>query len=342
MSNIQRKQVLGFANIKVVGIGGGGGNAINRMINSGLEGIEFISINTDSQALSISQADKKLQIGEKLTKGLGAGGNPLFGQKAAEESRTELLSALEGADMVFLTCGMGGGTGTGGIQILAEVAKEIGALTVGVVTRPFSFEGKRRNKQAEEGITSIKEKVDSLIIIPNDRLLTMVKKETNMQEAFMLADDILRQGVQGICDIINIAGLINVDFADVKNIMTNSGFALMGIGRASGDGRAVEAAKMAINSPLLENTIQGANAIILNITGGNNLSLSEVTEAANLIKEVLTNESVNTIFGAVIDENLGNEIVVTVIATGSELGGIKKVPISDYSHFQIKDYGRGF
>lgn len=321
MADTDKKLLSAVADIKVVGVGGGGGNAINRMIGSGLEGVEFISINTDSQALSNSQADKKLQIGEKVTRGLGAGGNPVVGQKAAEESRNELASALEGADMVFITAGMGGGTGTGGAPIVAEVAREVGALTVGVVTRPFAFEGAKRGKQAEEGINNIKEKVDSLIIIPNDRLLTMVKRDTSMQEAFKVVDDVLRQGVQGISDIINIAGLINVDFADVKNVMSNSGSALMGIGRASGEGRAVEAARAAIESPLLENTIEGASGIIFNVTGGSDLSLIEVNEAAEVIRNVLNHDEENTIFGAVVDDRLQGEIVITVIATGFELGG---------------------
>lgn len=320
-----RRNISAVANIKVVGIGGGGGNAINRMVNSGLNGVEFISINTDSQALSTSQADKKLQIGEKLTKGLGAGGNPVVGQKSAEESRNEIASALEDADMVFITTGMGGGTGTGAASIVAEIAREIGALTIGVVTKPFRFEGLKRAKQAEEGILNIKEKLDSLIVIPNQRLLTMVKKDTPMHESFKIADDVLRQGVQGISDIINISGLINVDFADVKTIMANSGSAIMGIGRASGENRAIEAAKNAIESPLLENTIEGATGLIINITGGSDLSLIEVDEATNIIKEALNHEDENTIFGAVIDESIEGEIIITVIATGFELGGIKKI-----------------
>lgn len=316
----ETKRKIGVADIKVIGVGGGGNNAINRMIGGGLEGVEFISINTDSQALLSSQADKKLQIGEKLTKGLGAGGDPKVGQKAAEESRNEIAAALEGADMVFITAGMGGGTGTGGAPIVAEVAKELGALTVGVVTRPFSFEGSRRARQAEEGIMNIREKVDSLIIIPNSRLLTMVKKETSMQEAFKVADEVLRQGVQGISDIINIPGMINVDFADVKTIMSSSGSAIMGIGRASGEGRAVAAARAAIESPLLENTIEGATGIIINVTGGTDLSLTEVDEASSSIKSVLNHDDENTIFGAVIDEKMQGEIMITVIATGFELG----------------------
>lgn len=317
---VENKRKIGVADIKVIGVGGGGGNAINRMIGGGLEGVEFISLNTDSQALISSQADKKLQIGEKLTKGLGAGGDPKIGQKAAEESRNEIASALEGADMVFITAGMGGGTGTGGAAVVAEVAKELGALTVGVVTRPFSFEGSRRARQAEEGIMNIREKVDSLIIIPNSRLLTMVKKETTMQEAFKVADEVLRQGVQGISDIINVPGMINVDFADVKTIMSSSGSAIMGIGRASGEGRAVEAARAAIESPLLENTIEGATGIIINVTGGTDLSLIEVDEALTAIKSVLNHDDENTIFGAVTDERMQGEIMITVIATGFELG----------------------
>lgn len=320
-----KRNILALADIKVVGIGGGGGNAINRMIDAGLEAVEFISINTDSQALSKSQADKKLQIGEKLTKGLGAGGNPIIGQKSAEESKVEIAAALEGADMVFITTGMGGGTGTGATSIIAEIAKELGALTVGVVTKPFNFEGLKRRTQAEEGIKIIKEKVDSLIVIPNQRLLTMVKKETTIQKSFQIADEILRQGVQGISDIINISGLINVDFADVKTIMSNSGSAIMGIGRSSGENRAIEAARIAIESPLLENTIEGATGLIINITGGNDLSLIEVDEATNIIKDALNHEDENTIFGAVIDENIQSEIIVTVIATGFDLGGIKKI-----------------
>ncbi|MEK7434228.1 MAG: cell division protein FtsZ [Cyanobacteriota bacterium] len=317
----EKKSLAEGAVIKVIGVGGGGGNAINRMIGSGFDGVEFISINTDSQALITSKADRKLQIGEKLTKGLGAGGNPVVGQKAAEESRNEIAAALEGADMVFITAGMGGGTGTGAAAIVAEVAREIGALTVGVTTKPFSFEGGKRSKQAEVGISSIREKVDSLIMIPNDRLLSMVSRDTSVQDAFKVVDDVLRQGVQGISDIINIPGLINVDFADVKAIMANSGSAIMGIGRASGDKRALDAARMAIESPLLENTIEGATGLIINITGGKDLSLIEVNEAASVIRENLNNDEENTIFGAVIDETLEGEVIVTVIATGFQLGG---------------------
>jgi len=315
------------AKIKVVGIGGGGGNAINRMINSGLTGVEFIAINTDAQALSNSSAEKKIQIGEKLTRGLGAGGNPIIGQKAAEESKNEIAANLEGADMVFITAGMGGGTGTGGAPIVAEVAREVGALTVGVVTKPFTFEGSKRKKQAEEGISNIKEKVDSLIVIPNDRLFSMVDRNTPMQEAFKIVDDVLRQGVQGISDIINVPGLINVDFADVKAIMTNSGSALMGIGRSSGEGRAIEAARAAIQSPLLEANVSGAKGIIFNITGGDDISLIEINEAAEIIRHLANTEEDNIIFGAVTNEKLKGEIIITVIATGFEVQK-KSVPLS--------------
>ncbi|MFP5502363.1 MAG: cell division protein FtsZ [Candidatus Sericytochromatia bacterium] len=304
-----------IADIKVIGVGGGGSNAVNRMIEGGLTGVEFWAINTDSQALALSQAEHRLQVGQKLTRGLGAGGNPSIGQKAAEESRDDLIAALDGADMVFITAGMGGGTGTGAAAVVAEVAKEIGALTVGVVTRPFTFEGRRRALQAEAGIAAIREKVDTLIIIPNDKLLQVVDKRTSMQEAFHIADDVLRQGVQGISDIITIAGLINVDFADVKSVMTTAGSALMGIGSASGEGRAVEAARMAISSPLLEASINGACGVIFNVTGGSDLTLHEVNDAAEVIYDAVDSEA-NIIFGAVVDEKLQGEVRITVIATG--------------------------
>ncbi len=257
-----------FADIKVIGVGGGGGNAVNRMIQADLKGVHFIAVNTDAQALNLSLAEHKMQIGSKLTKGLGAGADPEIGKKAAEESRDELMQALRGADMVFVTAGMGGGTGTGGAPVVAEVAKEVGALTVGVVTRPFTFEGKKRANQAEQGIQELKSKVDTLITIPNDRLLQVVDKSTSINEAFRIADDVLRQGVQGISDLIAVPGLINLDFADVKTIMSNTGTALMGIGSAQGDNRAAEAAKIAISSPLLETSIEGAKGVLLNITGG--------------------------------------------------------------------------
>jgi cell division protein FtsZ len=306
-----------FAQIKVIGCGGGGSNAVNRMIDGGVKGVEFITVNTDAQALHLSGADSKLQIGEKLTRGLGAGANPEVGKKAAEESRELVENALRGSDMVFVTAGMGGGTGTGAAPVIAEIAKELGALTVGVVTRPFSFEGRKRSMQAEAGIAALKEKVDTLIVIPNDRLLEIVDKNTPMLEAFREADNILRQAVQGISDLIATPGLINLDFADVKTIMTERGSALMGIGVASGENRAAEAARRAISSPLLETSIEGARGVIMNITGGNNLSLYEVNEAADIVSSA-ADLDVNMIFGAVINEDLKNEIVVTVIATGFE------------------------
>lgn len=304
-----------FAAIKVIGVGGGGNNAVNRMIAAGLNGVEFISVNTDAQALMHSQAPYRIQIGEKLTKGLGAGANPEIGEKAAQESREEIIKALRGADMVFVTAGMGGGTGTGAAPIVAECAKEVGALTVGVVTKPFSFEGRRRQGQAETGAAKLKEKVDTLITIPNDRLLQVADKRTSMMDAFRIADDVLRQGVQGISDLIAVPGLINLDFADVKTIMTDTGSALMGIGYGSGDNRAVSAAEAAIKSPLLETSIEGARGVLLNITGGPSLGLLEVNEAAAIISDAVDPEA-NIIFGAVIDEAFQDEVRVTVIATG--------------------------
>ncbi|EJL31045.1 cell division protein FtsZ [Brevibacillus sp. BC25] len=306
-----------FARIKVIGCGGGGSNAVNRMIAGGLKGVEFITLNTDAQALQLSSADIKLQIGEKLTRGLGAGANPEIGKKAAEESRDLIENALRGADMVFVTAGMGGGTGTGAAPVVAEIAKEMGALTVGVVTRPFSFEGRRRSQHGEIGIAALKEKVDTLIVIPNDRLLEIVDKNTPMLEAFREVDNVLRQGVQGISDLIAVPGLINLDFADVKTIMTERGSALMGIGVSSGENRAAEAARRAISSPLLETSIDGARGVLMNITGGTNLSLYEVNEAADIVSSA-SDPDVNMIFGAVINEDLKNELVVTVIATGFE------------------------
>ncbi len=304
-----------FAAIKVIGVGGGGNNAVNRMIAAGLSGVEFISVNTDAQALMHSHAPYRIQIGEKLTKGLGAGANPEIGEKAAQESREEIIKALRGADMVFVTAGMGGGTGTGAAPIVAECAKEVGALTVGVVTKPFSFEGRRRQGQAELGTAKLKEKVDTLITIPNDRLLQVADKRTSMIDAFRIADDVLRQGVQGISDLIAVPGLINLDFADVKTIMTDTGSALMGIGYGSGDNRAVTAAEAAIKSPLLETSIEGARGVLLNITGGSSLGLLEVNEAAAIISDAVDPEA-NIIFGAVIDESFQDEVRVTVIATG--------------------------
>lgn len=304
-----------LAKIKVVGVGGGGNNAVNRMITAGLQGVDFIAVNCDAQALLLSKAQNRIQIGEKLTKGLGAGANPEIGQKAAEESREALIEELKGADMVFVTAGMGGGTGTGAAPIVAECAREAGALTVGVVTKPFSFEGKRRMNQAEAGIVNLKDRVDTLITIPNDRLLQVIDRRTSMMDAFRIADDVLRQGVQGISDLISVPGLINADFADVKTIMSDAGSALMGIGTAKGDNGAVAAAEAAIKSPLLEASINGARGVLFNITGGKDLSLFDVTEASNKITEAVDPDA-NIIFGAVIDENLDDEIRVTVIATG--------------------------
>ncbi|GBF34443.1 cell division protein FtsZ [Desulfocucumis palustris] len=304
-----------LANIKVIGVGGGGNNAVNRMIIAGLKGVEFISVNTDAQALQLSQTNTKIQIGAKLTKGLGAGANPDIGQKAAEESRDDIIQALKGADMVFVTAGMGGGTGTGAAPVVAEVAKEMGALTVGVVTKPFTFEGRKRLTQADAGIQNLKAKVDTLITIPNDRLLQVIDKHTSIMEAFRIADDVLRQGVQGISDLIAVPGLINLDFADVKTIMKETGSALMGIGSASGENRATEAARLAISSPLLETSIEGARGVLLNITGGSSLGLFEVNEAAEIISQAADPEA-NIIFGAVIDERMEDEVRVTVIATG--------------------------
>lgn len=306
-----------FANIKVVGIGGGGNNAINRMIEAGLRGVEFIALNTDGQALLMSNANHRLKIGEKLTRGLGAGSNPEIGQKAAEESREQIKELLTGADMVFITAGMGGGTGTGGAPIVAEVAKEVAALTVGVVTKPFTFEGKRRQKQAEMGIENLKSRVDTLITIPNDRLLQVAEKKTSMLDAFRMADEVLLHGVQGISNLITVPGLINLDFADVRTIMTDAGSALMGIGRGTGENRAAKAAELAISSPLLEASIEGAKGILLNITGSSNLGLFEVNEAAEIVSEAADAEA-NIIFGAVIDDSLQDEVLVTVIATGFE------------------------
>lgn len=304
-----------LALIKVIGVGGGGNNAVNRMIEHGVDGVEFIAVNTDAQALNLSTAEVKLQIGTKLTRGLGAGANPEVGKKAADESKEQIEEALRGADMVFVTAGMGGGTGTGAAPVIAQIAKDLGALTVGVVTRPFTFEGRKRQSQAIGGITAMKESVDTLIVIPNDKLLEIVDKNTPMLEAFREADNVLRQGVQGISDLIAVPGLINLDFADVKTIMSNKGSALMGIGVSTGENRAAEAAKKAISSPLLETSIDGAKGVLMNITGGSNLSLFEVQEAADIVASA-SDEDVNMIFGSVINDNLKDEIIVTVIATG--------------------------
>jgi cell division protein FtsZ len=304
-----------LAVIKVVGVGGGGTNAVNRMVDAGLRGVEFIAVNTDAQALLMCDADVKIHIGSKITRGLGAGADPGIGEQAAVESRDELREALKGADMVFVTAGKGGGTGTGAGPVIAEIARELGALTVGVVTRPFSFEGRVRAGQAEGGIAKLRSEVDTLIIIPNDRLLQVVEKRTSIVDAFRIADDVLRQGVQGITDLITVPGLINLDFADVRTIMTQAGSALMGIGNASGENRAAEAARHAISSPLLEASVEGASGILMNITGGPDLGLFEVNEAAEIIGSA-SDQDANIIFGAVIDEGMGDQVRVTVIATG--------------------------
>ena len=307
----------GTATIKVIGVGGAGNNAVNRMIEAGIRNVEFIAVNTDRQTLNESKASSKIQIGEKLTRGLGAGANPDIGSQAAEESRAEIAEVLKGADMVFVTAGMGGGTGTGAAPIVAATAKELGILTIGVVTKPFTFEGKKRLAQAERGIASLKGKVDTLVVIPNDKLLQVIDRKTSMVEAFRMADDVLRQGVQGISDLISIPGVINLDFADVKTIMINQGMAHMGIGVASGENRAEDAAKQAIQSPLLETSIEGARGIIINITGGSDMGLHEANTAAELVQRSADPEA-NIIFGTVIDDSMGDEIQITVIATGFE------------------------
>jgi cell division protein FtsZ len=304
-----------LAVIKVAGVGGGGTNAVNRMVDAGLAGVEFIAVNTDAQALLMTDADVKIQIGAEATRGLGAGADPEIGFAAAQESRDELKEALKGADMVFITAGEGGGTGTGGAPIVAELGQEIGALTVGVVTRPFAFEGRKRAEQAERGIDQLRDRVDTLIVIENDRLLQVVERQTSVVDAFRMADDILRQGVQGITDLITEPGLVNLDFADVRTIMRDAGSALMGIGRASGENRAAEAARIAVSSPLLEASIEGATGILLNVTGGSDIGLFEVNEAAEVVTGA-ADQNANVIFGAVIDDSIGDEVQVTVIATG--------------------------
>ncbi len=306
-----------LAVIKVVGVGGGGTNAVNRMIDAGLKGVEFIAINTDAQALAMAEADHKIHIGHEITRGLGAGANPEVGIRAAEESRDEIRNALQGADMVFVTAGKGGGTGTGAAPVVAEIAKEIGALTIGVVTKPFSFEGRKRNAQADDGIEKLKEKVDSLIIIPNDRLLKISEKRIPVTEAFKVADDVLCNGVQGITDLITVPGLINLDFADVKTIMSDSGSALMGIGANTGENRAREAAEKAMASPLLEASIDGAKGVLINVSGGSDMGLFEVNEAAEVVSKA-AHPDANIIFGAVVDDSLSDQMKVTVIATGFE------------------------
>ena len=325
-----------LAVIKVVGVGGGGCNAVNRMIDVGLKGVEFIAINTDAQALLMSDADVKLDIGRELTRGLGAGSDPDVGRQAAEEHRQEIEEVLKGADMVFITAGKGGGTGTGGAPIVAEIAKNLGALTIGIVTRPFSFEGRRRSVQAEQGIMNLKEKLDTLIIIPNDRLLQVCDETTSVLEAFQMADEVLLQGVQGITDLITTPGLINLDFADVRTIMTNAGSSLMGIGTARGENRAVEAARNAISSPLLEASIEGARGVLLNISGGSDLGLFEVHEAADIISKA-AHPDANIIFGAVVDDQLGDEVRVTVVASGFDRWQPAEEPAAAPQQYEIED-----
>ena len=317
-----RAQSEPFARIKVVGVGGGGCNAVNRMISEGVQGIEFIAVNTDAQALVLSKAQTKIRIGDKTTGGLGAGGDPEVGRKSAEESSEELYETLKGSDMVFVTAGMGGGTGTGAAAVVAQIAHEIGALTIGVVTRPFTFEGSKRLQNCEQGIARLKEQADTLIVIPNDRLLQIVDRKAGLQESLKTADDVLRQGVQGISELITIPGLINLDFADVRTIMSEGGAALMAVGCATGDDRAQKAAEQAISSQLLDITIDGARGILFNITGGPSLTLMEVNQAAAIIKET-AHPDVNLIFGAVIDPNMGDDLRITVIATGFDQAGIK-------------------
>jgi len=318
-----KNQPESFASIKVVGVGGGGCNAVDRMIAEGLQGVEFVAVNTDAQALMLSKAQIRVRIGDKLTRGLGSGGDPEIGKKAAEESAEELYNVLKGSDMVFVTAGIGGGTGTGAAPIISQISREVGALTIGVVTRPFTFEGAKRQKSAEVGIANLKEKADTLIVIPNDRLLQIVDKRASLQDAFRVADDVLRQGIQGISELITVPGLINLDFADVRTIMSEGGAALMAVGRSSGDDRAREAAEQAISSELLDITIDGARGILFNVTGGPDLTLFEVNQAAAIIKET-AHPDVNLIFGAVIDPNLDDEIRVTVIATGFEHIGLPR------------------
>ncbi len=322
-----------LALIRVVGVGGGGTNAVNRMVDAGLSGVEFIAVNTDAQALMVCDADVKIHIGSAATRGLGAGADPVVGLAAAPESRDELKEALKGADMIFITAGEGGGTGTGAAPVVAELGRELGALTVGVVTKPFNFEGRKRAQQAEQGIENLRDRLETLIVIENDRLLQVVEKQTSVVDAFRMADDVLRQGVQGITDLITVPGLVNLDFADVRTIMREAGSALMGIGAASGDNRAAEAARSAVSSPLLESSIEGATGILLNITGGPDIGLFEVNEAAEVVTSA-ADPNANIIFGAVIDEAMGDEVRVTVIATGfgggrrRRRGSLEAAPVS--------------
>jgi len=331
MDTNQATQTESFARIKVVGVGGAGCNAVNRMIAEGIQGIEFIAVNTDGQDLLQSNAKTRVRIGDKLTRGLGAGGQPEIGRKAAEESSEELLAVLEGSDMIFVTAGMGGGTGTGAAPIISQIARELKALTIGIVTRPFTFEGSKRSQAAEMGIQNLRKVTDTLIVIPNDRLLQIVDKHASLRDAFKIADNVLRQGIQGISELITVPGLINLDFADVQTIMSEGGAALMAVGRATGEDRARKAAEQAISSDLLDITIDGAHGILFNVTGGESLTLYEVYEAADIIKKT-AHPDVNLIFGAVIDPNIGDEIRLTVIATGFDSNGLRtRLPTSSFS-----------
>ena len=327
-----------FAQIKVIGVGGGGSNAVNRMIQAGVKGVDFIAVNTDAQALLHSEAPTRIRIGDKLTKGLGSGGNPDVGRRAADETSEELFEVLKGADMVFITAGMGGGTGTGASAVIAQISREIGALTVGVVTKPFTFEGSRRRTAADEGISALKEQVDTLITIPNDRLLQIADKKTTLNEAFRIADDVLRQGIQGISDLITDPGLINLDFADVKSIMQMAGSALMAIGRGTGDNRCIDAARQAIESPLLEISIEGAKGVLFNVTGGQDLGMLEVHEAASVIQQAADPDA-NIIFGAVIDPEMGSDVKITLIATGFD--SIRR-PNEVHRSYSQRDYTQGY
>ena len=342
MDTNETNETNNFASIKVVGVGGAGTNAVNRMVDSGLQGVKFIAVNTDKQALTLCKADEKIQIGEKVTKGLGAGANPDVGQKAAEESREDVSNALKGSDLVFVTCGMGGGTGTGAAPVIAEVARDMGILTIGVVSKPFMFEGRQRMRNAEAGIERLKSHVDTLVVVPNDRLLNVVTKGTTMTDAFKIADDTLRQGIQGISDLIAMPSLINLDFADVRTVMQSRGMAHMGIGIGKGENRMVEAAKMAISSPMLETSIDGARAVLINITGGPDISIIDINEAAQLITAA-ADEEANIIFGAGIDENMTDEVKITVIATGFEKTPFvadKKKNVSSFLDSEVEEEPR--
>ena len=325
------------ANIKVVGIGGGGNNAVNRMINANITSAQFVAINTDKQALLMSKADLRLQIGEKLTRGLGAGADPEVGQKAAEESKASITEMLKDSDLVFITAGMGGGTGTGAAPVVAQIAKDMGILTIAVVTKPFNFEGRKRMENAEKGLENLKKYVDTLVVIPNDKLLKLVPKGTPIVEAFRYADDVLRQGIQGISDLIVTPSLINLDFADVRSIMKNKGLAHMGIGRGTGENKTIEAVRQAVSSPLLETTIEGATGVLINVKGGNDLPLDEVYEAVDLVKEVV-DDSGNIIFGAAIDEAMNDEVEITIIATGFK-GATQEEPEVEKAREEVKAYG---